>query len=136
MRLGINEQFIDAMVEGFYTEVRGDALLGPIFEARITDWPHHLARMKQFWRSILHNSGEFSGSPMARHIAIPGLAEIHFSRWLELFYGNLRALEADPRAAPLVGERARMIADSLMTGIAVHRGGVTGALEKRSLPHV
>jgi hemoglobin len=73
---------------------------------------------------------------MAKHIAIPGLTNMHFSRWLELFYANLRTLEADSRAVPLVGARARMIADSLMSGIAVHRGGVGGALEKRNLPHV
>jgi hemoglobin len=48
IQLGIDEDFIDAMVERFYGSVRADALLGPIFDARIADWPHHLARMKQF----------------------------------------------------------------------------------------
>ncbi|MEL1252034.1 group III truncated hemoglobin [Aurantiacibacter gilvus] len=134
--IGIDDTFISTMVEQFYAAIRADDLLGPIFAERIADWPPHLARMKQFWRSVLHNSGEFSGNPMVKHIAIPGLTEKHFSRWLELFYANLRQLQAEPRAVQLVGDRARMIADSLLTGIAIDRDGIGGAKEGRNLPHV
>ena len=134
--LGIDDEFISDMVERFYASIREDELLGPIFSERIADWPPHLARMKQFWRSVLHNSGEFSGNPMLKHIVIPGLTELHFSRWLELFYATLRAMEADPQAIHLVGGRARMIAESLLTGIAINREGIGGAIERRNLPHV
>ncbi len=134
--IGIDRPFISAMVEGFYASVRTDPLLGPIFENRIADWPEHLARMKRFWRSVLHNSGEFSGNPMAKHIAIPGLDEAHFERWLELFYANLRSLAATSQATRSISERARMIAESLLTGIAVDRDGIGGAGLKRNLPHV
>ncbi|WP_338242385.1 group III truncated hemoglobin [Aurantiacibacter hainanensis] len=134
--IGIDEDFISEMAEGFYASIRQDDLLGPIFAARIAEWPPHLARMKQFWRSVLHNSGEFSGNPMVKHIAIPGLTEQHFSRWLELFYANLRQMNPGPQAVELVGQRARMIAESLLTGIAIDRDGIGGAIERRSLPHV
>lgn len=134
--IGIDAPFISDMVERFYASIRADDMLGPIFAERIADWPTHLERMKQFWRSVLHNSGEFSGNPMVKHIAIPGLQEAHFSHWLELFYANLRAMDADPQAVGLVGERARMIAESLLTGIAIHREGIDGATRKRNLPHV
>ncbi|QZH73917.1 MAG: group III truncated hemoglobin [Erythrobacter sp.] len=134
--MGIDSVFISEMVERFYASIRTDELLGPIFAERIADWPVHLARMKQFWRSILHNSGEFSGNPMARHMAIPGLTEVHFTRWLDLFYANLRAMEEEPRATRLVAARARMIAESLLTGIAIKREGIEGCRAKRSLPHV
>ncbi len=134
--IGIDSGFISAMVESFYAAVREDDLLGPIFAARIADWPIHLDRMKQFWRSILHNSGEFSGNPMVKHIAIPGLTEVHFTRWLDLFYANLRGMEPDPRATSLIGARARMIAESLLTGITIQRDGIDGCSQKRSLPHV
>ena len=134
--IGIDEAFISTMVERFYAAIRADDVLGPIFAERIADWPSHLARMKQFWRSVLHNSGKFSGNPMVKHIAIPGLTEAHFSRWLELFYANLRQLSAHPPAVQLVGDRARMIADSLLTGIAINREGIGGAKEGRNLPHV
>jgi len=134
--IGIDAGFIDQLVEAFYARIRADGLLGPIFAERIADWGPHLARMKAFWRSVLHNSGEFSGNPMVKHIAIPGLTERHFAHWLELFYATLRDLERDGRATALIGERARMIADSLLTGVAIHRHGLGGGQAGRSLPHV
>ena len=134
--IGVDAAYIDRFVETFYGRIREDDLLGPIFAARIADWPSHLARMKAFWRSVLHNSGEFSGNPMLKHLAIPGLELAHFSRWLELFYGTLRDAEPTTEATALVGERARMIADSLLTGIAMHRDGLTGGRAGKDLPHI
>jgi hemoglobin len=134
--IGIDEDFIGQLVESFYTRIRDDALLGPIFAPRIADWPLHLDRMKGFWRSILHNSGEFSGNPMAKHLALPGLDESHFTHWLELFYATLRDLERHPAATRLVGTRARMIADSLLTGIATRETGIGAMRAGAGLPHV
>lgn len=132
--IGVDADYIDRFVEAFYAGVRDDDLLGPIFAARIADWPAHLARMKAFWRSVLHNSGEFGGNPMLKHLAIPGLDLTHFSRWLELFYATLREAEPTAEATTLVAERARMIADSLLTGIAVQRDGLAGGRAGGSLP--
>ncbi len=134
--LGIDEQFVSLMVERFYGRIREDELLAPIFAERISDWPQHLERMKTFWRSILFNSGEFSGNPMVKHMAIPGLEESHFARWLELFYTTLDALGAQPEGTALVAERARAIADSLLTGISIRRDGMSGSKAGRNLPHV
>lgn len=132
--LGIDAVFIDAMVDAFYARIRADGLLGPIFGQRIADWPLHLGRMKAFWRSVLHNSGEYSGNPMAKHMAIPGLEEAHFAHWLQLFYATLDGLEADPEGRLEVAGRARMIADSLLTGIAVQHGGLAGSRAGEALP--
>lgn len=134
--IGVDAGYIDHLVETFYGKVREDDLLGPIFAARIADWPTHLARMKGFWRSVLHNSGEFSGNPMLKHLAIPGLELRHFERWLELFYATLRDAETHPGATALVGGRARMIADSLLTGIETQRSGLSGARAGDNLPRV
>lgn len=134
--LGIDEAYISDMVDRFYARIRDDDLLGPIFAERISDWEMHLARMKCFWRSILHNSGEFSGNPMVKHIAIPDLDVSHFSHWLDLFYATLREIEPDQGAIALVGSRARMIADSLLTGIEMQRSGLSGARAGQELPHV
>ena len=68
-QIGVDARFIDRLVEDFYAKIRDDALLGPIFARHIADWPPHLSRMKAFWRSVLHNSGEFSGNPMLKHLA-------------------------------------------------------------------
>ena len=134
--IGVDVGYIDHFVETFYGKIRDDELLGPIFAERIADWPAHLARMKAFWRSVLHNSGEFSGNPMLKHLAIPGLDIGHFSHWLELFYATLREAESHPEATALVGGRARMIADSLLTAIAMRRDGLAGGRAGKDLPHV
>ena len=135
-QIGVDAAYIDHFVEAFYGKIREDQLLGPIFAERIADWPVHLARMKAFWRSVLHNSGEFAGNPMLKHLAIPGLEARHFSHWLELFYQTLRDAEPTSAATALVGERARMIADSLLTGISMQRDGLSGGRVGRDLPHV
>jgi hemoglobin len=134
--LGVDAEYISALVERFYGKIRQDRLLGPIFAARVADWDLHLGKMKQFWRSVLHASGEFAGNPMLKHIAIPGLEERHFAHWLGLFYATLRELEPSDEATRLVGERARMNADSLLTGIATHRDGLAGARAGANLPSV
>lgn len=121
--VGIDPDFIDQMVERFYARVRTDAVLGPIFAERVADWPHHLGRMKAFWGSVLHQSGGFSGNPMMKHIAIPGIEADEFDRWLTLFAETLRDIERDPAATAMIAARARMIADSLLTGIRIHRDG-------------
>ena len=133
--LGVDEAFVSRMVEHFYAAIREDDLLGPIFAERIPDWSPHLARMKGFWRTVLHNSGEFSGNPMLKHLAIPGLELRHFSRWLDLFYETLREAEGKPAATDLVGARARMIADSLLTAIEMRRNGLVGGRAGKDLPH-
>lgn len=133
--IGVDAAFVDHLVEAFYAKIREDDLLGPIFAERIADWPPHLIKMKAFWRSVLHNSGEFSGNPMLKHLAIPGLELRHFSRWLDLFYETLREAEGQSAATDLVGARARMIADSLLTAIEMRRNGLAGSRAGKELPH-
>lgn len=132
--MGLDESYIDRLVDTFYARIRDDALLGPIFAARIADWPAHLARMKQFWRSILHNSGEFTGNPMQKHAELPGLDQAHFAHWLDLFYATVRALDTGAGGDAEVAGRARMIADSLLTGIETRRRGLAGARAGAGLP--
>lgn len=134
--IGVDAEYIASFVERFYARIRHDELLGPIFAERIADWPAHLARMKAFWRSVLHNSGEFSGNPMLKHMIIPGLEERHFAHWLGLFYATLREDEPTDEATRLVAGRARMIADSLLTGIETRRNGLAGARAGDGLPHI
>ena len=134
--VGIDGDYISLMVERFYGRIRLDAMLGPIFAERIDDWPKHLGRMKAFWRSVLHNSGEYSGSPMQKHLAIPGLEFAHFERWLELFFGILSDIENHPQATKQVGANARNIANSLLLSRTTRREGVAGINAGKELPHV
>ncbi|MCW5732134.1 MAG: group III truncated hemoglobin, partial [Alphaproteobacteria bacterium] len=83
-RTGIDEAMIRRLVETFYGRIRQDELLGPIFDARIANWPAHLARMCDFWSSVALMSGRYHGQPMAAHIRLP-VDDGHFAHWLGLF---------------------------------------------------
>lgn len=127
LSIGIDAAYISSFVDRFYARIRDDDLLAPIFAERIADWPAHLMQMKRFWRSVLHNSGEFNGSPMRKHVAIDGLGEQHFIRWLTLFRETLRDGETDAAATQQVAGKARIIAESLLTGIKLQRHGLSGS---------
>lgn len=117
---GIDEPMIERLVRGFYDRVRDDAILGPIFAARIADWEPHLQKMFAFWSSVALMSGRYHGQPMVRHLPLPVDAR-HFDRWLALFARTAR--EICPQAA---AERfivlSHRIAESLELGIATSRG--------------
>lgn len=134
--IGIDEAFIAQFVDEFYTAIRADELLGPIFLGRITDWPTHLEQMNRFWQSILLGTANFNGNPMLKHIAIPHLDETHFTRWLELFYATIRNITADEAAIKMVGGKARMIASGLLNAAYIHQRGTIGTPSHVELPHV
>ena len=117
---GIDEAMIEALVRGFYERVRQDPLLGPIFDARITEWERHLQKMFAFWSSLALQSGRYHGQPMAKHLSLPVDAE-HFDRWLALFEETARDLCPSAAAELFIG-RARRVAESLELGIAGAHG--------------
>src|SRR5690606_29079126 len=90
----LDETMIHAVVHGFYDQIRSDDLLGPIFNNAIADadWPHHLAKMCDFWSSTLLRTGRYDGRPLPPHLAIPELGEHHFRRWLKLFPATVRSV--------------------------------------------
>jgi hemoglobin len=84
-----NLEDIKLLVNGFYDSVRKDELLSPIFNKIIVDkWPEHLEKMYRFWQSILLEEYTYSGNPFLAHAKL-GISEIHFRRWLSLFYETL-----------------------------------------------
>ncbi len=119
-RTGIDEELIETVVRTFYLKVRQDGLLGPVFDARISDWEPHLQRMCAFWSSVALMSGRYSGRPMEKHLKLP-VDAVHFDRWLELFEETAREI-CTPAAAEHFVERARNIAQSLELGIAGYNG--------------
>ena len=119
-RTGIDEKMIELLVRSFYTKVRDDKLLGPVFGARIDDWEPHLQRMCMFWSSVTLMSGRYHGQPMEKHLMLPVDAR-HFDRWLELFTETARAV-CPTAAAEYFIERAERIAASLELGIAGQDG--------------
>lgn len=109
------EAEIEQMVRGFYARIRADVRLGPIFAAHVRDWTAHEARLAQFWSSVLLGSGNYSGSPMARHVALPDLTAELFQHWLSLFREHVATLPNLALASQAL-VTAERIADSLWRG--------------------
>lgn len=103
------EDEVVALVHRFYARVREDPDLGPVFERHVADWPAHLAHLVDFWSALLRGTRRFSGAPMPRHMALPGLTKALFERWLELFAQTTAEL-GNPALKAEADTRARVIA--------------------------
>ena len=109
----ITAEQIDRLVDEFYTEVRRNTRLSPIFDANMSgDWDSHLEKMKAFWRSVLLKSGEYKGQPVPVHLKIKEVTSQDFEEWLWLFSATANRV-FHGQAAELVIEAARRIATSL-----------------------
>lgn len=114
------EQEIVDLVHNFYATVRQDALLGPIFNAHVQDWDHHLAKLVDFWSSILRGTQRFRGTPMPKHVALPYLSAELFKRWLALFC-QATAAQPNEAMAQKAYKIAQRIAQSLWYGYQLSR---------------
>jgi len=114
-RTGITEAMIDELMTRFYDTALRDAVLGPMF-ARIPDWDGHLAKVKDFWSSVILTSGRYQGQLMQVHLPLRLLKD-HYLRWLELFESTAQAV-CPPAAAAHFIEVARRIANRFQMATA------------------
>ncbi|GAB3203429.1 hemoglobin [Pontibacter aydingkolensis] len=99
---------VKKLVDTFYTRVRGDELLGPVFQEQIQDnWARHLDIMYRFWQTILLGELTYQGSPGSKHITLP-IGEEHFERWLSIFYQTIDELFTGEKAAEAKWRAERM----------------------------
>lgn len=105
-----SEAEVERLVHDFYAAVRVDPLLGPVFARHVHDWPAHMARLVDFWSSLLRGTQRYSGAPMGLHMAMAGLDESLFRRWLLLF-GQTTATLDNPAMQQLANARATQIAN-------------------------
>jgi len=108
---GLDEAMIARVVQAFYARARRDPLLGPVFAARVDDWPAHEARLCDFWSSVALMTGRYHGQPLERHRQLP-IGHHHFRHWLALFTATVQST-CPPMAADHLLERAHRIAHSL-----------------------
>ncbi|TIU28338.1 MAG: group III truncated hemoglobin [Mesorhizobium sp.] len=113
VRSGVDRASIGALVRKFYSKVRKDERLGPIFAREIVgDWEPHLEKMTDFWCSVILKSGDYNGRPVPAHLKLQDVVEADFDIWLALFGETAAELFASETAAVFV-ERAERIATSL-----------------------
>jgi len=93
-----NAADIKLLVDEFYSQVREDDLIGPVFNGVIEDrWPLHLEKMYGFWETICFDVRKYSGSPFQKHAPLPIEAK-HFDRWLSLFTATVDRYFAGEKA--------------------------------------
>lgn len=112
-----SEVELQALVTTFYSDVRLDPLLGPIFAKKVVDWDVHSAKITDFWSSVMLGSGRYKGNPFAAHMSLRDRLQPElFGRWLEL-WGNAARRTLAPAAAVSIEQKAHRIAESLMAGL-------------------
>ena len=113
LRPGVDRASIGALIRKFYSRVRTDERLGPIFAREIVgDWEPYLEKMTDFWCSVILKSGDYQGRPVLVHLKLEDVTEADFEIWLALFRETAAELFAPEIAAWFV-ERAERIAASL-----------------------
>ena len=110
----VTETTIKLLVDAFYTRVRRDPVLGPIFSCAITHdaWSAHLEKMYSFWSSVMLTSGRYKGDPVSTHRNVVGVEPQMFSNWLGLFEATAAELFV-AEIADQFALKARRIAESL-----------------------
>jgi len=120
-QLSITEDSLRLLVDEFYTRVRADDMIGPVFNNAVMDWPDHLGKLQAFWSSVMLASGRYKGQPLPAHIKHAGQIDHQsFDRWLIIWGATTADLMDEPSAAALQ-EKAAKIAESLSLGIEFSR---------------
>lgn len=110
---GLDEPGLARLVTHFYTQVRADPLLGPVFNRAIADWPEHLRKLADFWSSVMLTTGRYKGQPMPAHVRHRAeITPAMFKRWLALWEASA-AQCLPPEVAQAVIAKAHRIAASL-----------------------
>jgi hemoglobin len=117
-----SEQQIKELVDCFYSRVRQDELLGPLFARATGDhWEEHLTKMSDFWSTVVLASRRYKGNPMQVHINLPRLNQEHFDRWLALWRVTTSEL-LDQMHAQVFVKKAEFMAERLLSAIDLYHG--------------
>ncbi len=91
-----NREDVAFLVETFYTKIRKDEHLGPIFNGIIKDWDAHKEKLTDFWEGNLFTfvKTKYTGNPQEAHErvdkAMNGTIEMeHFGRWMNIWVANI-----------------------------------------------
>jgi len=127
VRPGVDRASIGELVHKFYSRVRKNERLGPIFAREIVgDWESHLEKMTDFWCSVILKSGDYNGRPVPAHLKLADVTEDDFDTWLTLF-GETAAELFPPETAAVFVERAERIAKSLKLAMFFRLGHAVGS---------
>lgn len=119
----ITDTAIKTLVTRFYGKARQDPMIGPLFNAVVSDWDEHFSKLTDFWSSVMLTTGRYRGNPMLAHLKHPIQPEF-FTRWLALWHETAAEVFA-PDAARQFSARAERIAESLKLALFYRPGAIT-----------
>jgi len=113
-----NRADIHLLVVTFYNEVRKDDLLGPIFNAHLSNeqWPPHLEKLTNFWVTALLGDVCFKGNPTKAHLKVDKhlghtMSQAHFGEWLQIWFQTIDSLYVGD-----IAQRAKDASRRMATG--------------------
>lgn len=110
-------QHIHNFVTAFYSAVRQNPVIGPIFNNAIGDrWDEHFDTLTDFWMTVLLRVHVFKGNPFLAHSKLSDLRDEHFDIWLGIFE-QVAPMHLRPDLSDLAIQKAHMIATSLRQGL-------------------
>lgn len=118
---------INLLVNSFYSKIRVNNVLGPIFNKHISEneWMHHIEKLTDFWETNLFGKPVFKGNPTQKHILVDynlnnTISQEHFNTWLRIWFETIDELFIGEMA-----ERAKIAAKKMASNqflaIAYHR---------------
>jgi hemoglobin len=111
-QLGTREDLV-VLMDAFYRRLLVDGEIGHFFTRVVKlDLERHLPRLVDFWESVLFQSGDYQGDPMAVHLHLNQLHPMtarDFEVWLGHFEATVDAL-FEGEVAERAKQRARSIA--------------------------
>ncbi len=118
MNLLGNRNDINTLVNAFYSKIRNDELLGPIFNSHISEgkWGEHIIKLTDFWETNLFGVAKYKGSPTQKHINVDknlnySITQEHFGKWLQLWFETIDELFEGEFA-----DKAKNLARKMSTG--------------------
>tara|TARA_R110000868_G_scaffold9349_2_gene46764 strand:- start:1304 stop:1693 length:390 start_codon:yes stop_codon:yes gene_type:complete len=120
-----NREDVQLLVHAFYTKVRADKVLGPIFNGIITDWESHLNLLTDFWETQLFLKRKYHGNPIKAHNEVDdkmnhSITPEHFGFWMNLWFETLDELFVGDTAF-IAKNRARQMNTMLYMKMYEHR---------------
>jgi hemoglobin len=108
----VDSESIRLLVHRFYGRVRENFSLGPIFRGVIGEdpaaWEEHLAKLCDFWETVLLGVAKYKGRPIIVHRRMRGLEAAHYEAWLNLFERTAREIFAPEDADRMLTMARRM----------------------------
>lgn len=104
----LTEATISQVLHKFYDRIRRDPELQRPF-AVVQDWNEHIARLTDFWSSLMLTTGRYKGNPLSMHlIHSKTIKPEMFGRWLELWRLTTDEILAPSLAGEMQAKAARV----------------------------